>query len=101
MNKMNLVIGLLAVGFLSGCVSMHERLAKKVGCTKEESKVERTLLVPAYEEYSVQCKNVEYKCNIAPFTEVCNPVDKPVVAAPAKTAPAKTATAPTKAKVKK
>ena len=101
MNKMNLFLALLIVGFFSGCTSMQERLAKHVGCTKDEANVVRNMSVPGYEEYSVTCKQVEYSCKLTPFSEVCNPADKPA-AAPAAAEPVKTATpVKTKAKPKK
>jgi hypothetical protein len=77
MNTLKMLSGaLVASVVLAGCASMEERLAKKVGCEKDEAHVVRNLMVPGYTEYTVSCKKVDYSCKIAPFTEVCNPVDK-------------------------
>lgn len=98
-TKMLLALTLTAAVF-TGCASMEEKLAKHVGCTKEEATVTRELMVPAYQEYKVMCKNVEYSCKIAPFTEVCDAV-KPEAPKSTVVSTPLTAPAPAPAKVTK
>lgn len=77
--KTKIILGMALALTFSGCASMESQLAKRVGCTEQEAQVTRNVNAPGYQEYTVVCKQVEYSCKIAPFTEVCNPKEnKPV-----------------------
>jgi hypothetical protein len=65
---------LLAVGVLAltGCASLQERLAKRVGCNPTELTVKDQLHVPAYTEYKFVCEGKNYVCRDAPFVSKCD-----------------------------
>jgi hypothetical protein len=82
MNKLLVVLSLIvSAGLFTGCTTMEEKWGKKVGCTKDEVKVDRRVNAPGYQEYQVICKNVEYSCKQAPFTERCDIDDSNTVPA--------------------
>lgn len=67
----SIVAALVLLG-LSGCASIQERLAKRVGCDHTKLKMKNEIHVPAYTEYTFICESKDYVCRDAPFYSTCH-----------------------------
>jgi hypothetical protein len=74
MTKLCALLTLAAVA--TGCATLEERLAKRVGCDSTKLKVTKELHVPAYHQYNFTCEAKKYTCRDAPFYSQCNEGDK-------------------------
>ena len=69
---MKSILLLLVLFALTGCASLQERLAKRVGCDHNKLMVKNQIHVPAYTEYTFTCEGKNYVCRDAPFYSNCH-----------------------------
>jgi len=70
---LGLSIALFGFMILSGCTTLEQRLAKRVGCDDTKLSVAKDWQVPgAYRQYEFTCENQKWTCRDAPFVKTCN-----------------------------
>lgn len=71
---LRLTLSVLGASFvLSGCQTLEERLAARVGCNSKKLVIEHQMQVPAYSQYEFICEGKKHTCRDAPFYSNCHP----------------------------
>ncbi len=71
--KKRFLLLIVVISFASvGCLTLEERLARRIGCDHKELTLHFKLNVPAYSQYEFVCEDQKWTCRDAPYFSHCN-----------------------------
>jgi hypothetical protein len=57
---------------LTGCVTLEQQLARRVGCNHQKLSIQKQINSPGYQQYNFTCEGQKYVCKYYPFHTTCD-----------------------------